>query len=281
MALGIAPALTARRPRFYPPAVDIHSLNGKRAIVCGSTQGIGRAAAIDLANRGASITLFARDREKLERVRGLLPGQGHEVLVADFADNAAVAEAAASHVAARGIVHILVNNTGGPPGGPIVEAEPEDFLDAFRAHLVNNQLLARTVLPGMKEAGYGRVINVVSTSVKEPIAGLGVSNTIRASVAGWAKTLAGEVARFGVTVNNVLPGYTKTQRLESIVAARAKATGRDPESIAADMIAVVPAGRFGEAWEIAAAVGFLASPAGGYITGVSLPVDGGRVSALS
>lgn len=261
--------------------MDIHSLNGKRAIVCGSTQGIGRAAAIDLANRGASITLFARDRETLERVRGLLPGQGHEVLVADFSDNAAVVQAAASHVAERGPVHILVNNTGGPPGGPIVDAEPEAFLAAFRAHLVNNHLLFRAVLPGMREAGYGRVINIVSTSVKEPIAGLGVSNTTRAAVAGWAKTLAGEVARFGITVNNILPGYTKTQRLDSIIAARAQTSGRDRESIAAEMVGVVPAGRFGEAWEVAAAVGFLASPAGGYITGVSLPVDGGRISALS
>ena len=260
--------------------MDLHTLKGKRAIVCGSTQGIGRAAAIDLANRGAVVTLFARDREILERVRGLLPGAGHDVLTADFVDNSAVSDAVTAHTAANGPIHILVNNTGGPPGGPIVDAEPESFLAAFRAHLINNQILAKAVLPGMKESGYGRIVNVVSTSVREPIPGLGVSNTVRAAVAAWAKTLAGEVARFGITVNNVLPGYTKTQRLEALIAAKSKATGKDTEAIARDMMAVVPAGRFGEAWEVAAAIGFLASPAGGYITGVSLPVDGGRIAAL-
>jgi 3-oxoacyl-[acyl-carrier protein] reductase len=260
--------------------MDLHSLNGKRALVCGSTQGIGRAAAIELANRGATLTLFARDGDTLERVRGLLPGAGHHVLVADFADNEAVRAAATAHAGSHGPIHILVNNTGGPPAGPIVEAQPEAFLAAFRAHLINNQILVQALLPGMKDAGYGRVVNVVSTSVREPIAGLGVSNTVRAAVAGWAKTLSGEVARFGITVNNVLPGYTKTQRLDSVIAARAKATGKDAEELTREMIGVVPAGRFGEAWEIAAAIGFLASPAGAYVTGVSLPVDGGRIAAL-
>ena len=132
----------------------------------------------------------------------------------------------------------------------------------------------------MKAAGYGRVVNIVSTSVREPIAGLGVSNTVRAAVAGWAKTLSGEVARFGITVNNVLPGFTKTSRLDAVIAARAKAAGRTTDEIARDMLAQVPAGRFADSWEVAAAVGFLASPAGGYITGVSLPVDGGRIASL-
>jgi len=191
-----------------------------------------------------------------------------------------VRSAARAHAEAHGPIHILVNNTGGPPGGPIAEAQPEAFLAAFRAHLVNDQILAQALIPGMKDAGYGRIVNVVSTSVREPIAGLGVSNTVRAAVAGWAKTLAGELARFTITVNNVLPGYTKTQRLESIIAARAKAASKDPEAITREMIAQVPAGRFGEAWEVAAAIGFLASPAAAYVTGVSLPVDGGRISAL-
>jgi 3-oxoacyl-[acyl-carrier protein] reductase len=174
----------------------------------------------------------------------------------------------------------LVNNTGGPPPGAIVEADAEAFLAAFRAHLLNNQLLAQTVLPGMKDAGYGRIVNIVSTSVREPIAGLGVSNTTRAAVAGWAKTLAGEVARFGITVNNVLPGYTKTQRLDGVIAARTKASGKTADEVSREMIGQIPAGRFGEPWEVAAAIGFLASPAGGYITGVSLPVDGGRIASL-
>ena len=253
---------------------------GRRALVCGSTQGIGRAAAIELASRGAAVTLFARDVAALDRVRSELPGTGHAFLVADFSDNASVRAAAASEIRDRGMFHVLVNNTGGPAPGPIADASPEAFIDAFRAHLVNNHLLAQTVVPGMKEAKFGRIVNIVSTSVREPIAGLGVSNTVRAAVAGWAKTLSGEVARFGITVNNVLPGFTKTSRLDAVIAGRAKAAGRTTDDITRDMLSQVPAGRFAESWEIAAAIGFLASPAGGYVTGVSLPVDGGRIASL-
>ena len=260
--------------------MDVHSLAGRRALVCGSTQGIGRAAAVELASRGAAVTLFARDAAALDRVRADLPGDGHTFLVADFTDNDSVAAAAAAELRDRGAFHVLVNNTGGPPGGPIAEAPPGAFVEAFRAHLVNNHILVQAVVPGMKEAGYGRIVNVVSTSVREPIAGLGVSNTVRAAVAGWSKTLSGELARFGITVNNVLPGYTKTTRLDSIIGARAKAGGKNVDDVARDMVAQVPAGRFAESWEIAAAIGFLASPAAGYITGVSLPVDGGRIAAL-
>ena len=256
-------ALTVSRAPSYPPAVDMHSLKGKRALVCGSTQGIGRAAAIELASRGAAVTLFARDPVALERVRAELPGTGHTSRAADFNDNDAVRAAAAAEVRDSGTIQLLVNNTGGPPAGPILDASPDAFLRAFRAHLINNQLLAQAVIPGMKEAGYGRIVNIVSTSVREPIAGLGVSNTIRAAVAGWAKTLSGELARFGITVNNVLPGFTKTSRLDALIAGRAKAAGRAADEIARDMLAQVPAGRFAEGWEVAAAIGFLASPAGG------------------
>jgi 3-oxoacyl-[acyl-carrier protein] reductase len=226
------------------------------------------------------VSLLARDKDALERTRAALPGTGHSTRVADFTDNDAVARAAADELRAHGPIHVLVNNTGGPPAGPIVDAAPDAFVAAFRAHLVNNQILAAALIPGMKDAKFGRIVNIVSTSVREPIAGLGVSNTVRAAVAGWAKTLSGEVARFGITVNNVLPGYTKTSRLDAIIDGRAKSAGRPSEDIASEMLRQVPAGRFAESWEIAAAIGFLASPAGGYITGVSLPVDGGRIASL-
>lgn len=259
---------------------DLHRLDGFRAIVCGSTRGIGRACAVELARRGAGVALLARDERALDEVRRSLPGSGHAALAADFADPASVRAAAEGHVAAEGAVHILVNNTGGPPPGPIADAEPEAFLAAFSSHLICNHLLVRAVLTGMKDAGYGRVINVISTSVKQPIAGLGVSNTIRAAVASWSKTLAGEVAPFGITVNNVLPGYTRTGRLESLIAGRAAAAGTTVDAIARGLIADIPAGRFGEPEEVAAVAGFLASRAASYVTGVSIAVDGGRTTAL-
>ncbi|HZN56093.1 MAG TPA: SDR family oxidoreductase [Candidatus Polarisedimenticolaceae bacterium] len=260
--------------------MDLHALTGRRALVCGGTRGIGRAVAEELARRGASVIVFARDAAAMDRVCAELPGSGHAWLAADFHDNEAVRSGAAAEVRDRGPIQILINNTGGPPGGPIADAAPEAFVAAFRAHLVNNQILAQTLIPGMTAGGYGRIVNIVSTSVREPIAGLGVSNTVRAAVAGWAKTLAGELARFGITVNNVLPGYTKTGRLDAIIAGRAAAAGRSAEELAREIAAQIPAGRFAEAWEVAAAVGFLASPAAGYITGTSLPVDGGRIAAL-
>lgn len=256
----------------------------KRALVCGSTQGIGLASAVALAGSGTSVILVARDPERLEAARASLPssapGQKHETIAADFADPEGVRAAVAQWIEERGPIQILVNNTGGPPGGPIAGATPDQFLAALRSHLVANHLLAQALIPGMQASGYGRIVNIVSTSVKQPIPGLGVSNTTRGAVASWAKTLAGEVAQFGITVNNVLPGSTKTGRLDSIVEGRARATGVPRESIEAAMKAEIPMGRFGTPEEIAAAVLFLASPAASYITGVSLAVDGGRTSAL-
>jgi 3-oxoacyl-[acyl-carrier protein] reductase len=187
----------------------------------------------------------------------------------------------AAAIASAQPVHILINNTGGPPAGTAQTATIEAFETAFRQHLLANQTLLQALLPAMRATGYGRIVNVISTSVKEPIAGLGVSNTIRAAVASWAKTLASELAADGITVNNVLPGYTHTQRLDSLLATRAAATGRSVEDIAAGILADVPAGRFGEATEIAAVIAFLCTPAAAYVTGVSIAVDGGRTRALS
>jgi 3-oxoacyl-[acyl-carrier protein] reductase len=260
-------------------------LTGKRALVCGSTQGIGKACAFELARLGAQITLLARDAQALEKTRDELQKMAggsvrHEAIAADFSRPESVQSTVARHVEATGPVEILLNNTGGPPAGPIADADPEAFLAAFSAHLICNQLLARTLVPGMKRTGYGRIINIVSTSVRQPIPGLGVSNTIRGAVASWAKTLAGELAPFGITVNNVLPGATSTERLKSLFATKAREAGVTVEEIERRWKAEIPMGRFASPEEIAAAVGFLATPAAGYITGVSLPVDGGRIACL-
>ncbi len=262
--------------------MDIN-LTGKRAIVCGSTQGIGKAAAIELASLGASVTLVARNEEALQKTKGELAtsaGQQHSMLAVDFNLPEAVKEKVGKYVAQSGPVHILINNTGGPKGGPIVDAELHEFVNTFSQHLLCNHVLAQVVIPGMKSAQYGRIVNIISTSVKQPIAGLGVSNTVRGAVASWSKTLAGEVASFGITVNNILPGMTKTGRLDYVIRTKAERTGKTVEEITKEMIAEIPAGRYAETHELAAVIAFLCSPAASYVNGVSIPVDGGRTSSL-
>ena len=259
-------------------------LASRRALVGGSTQGIGRAIAEALAAQGATITLLARDAERLHAVAAALPapaGQTHDFLVADFSDPAAVAASVHQHLARHPEgFHILVNNTGGPAGGPLLDAPVEALRIAFNQHVICNHLLAQAVVPGMRAGGFGRIINIISTSVKIPLPGLGVSNTIRGAVASWAKTLANELGPAGITVNNVLPGATLTQRHTSLIEKKTAQTGQSAEAIEADMLKTIPARRFGHAEEVAAAVAFLASPAAGYINGTSVPVDGGRTGAL-
>src|SRR5207249_836677 len=195
------------------------NLTGKRAIVCGSTQGIGKAVALELASLGASVTLVARGEEALQRVKGELnttAGQQHAAIAVDFSVPEALKERVGRYVGQAGAIHILINNTGGPKGGPIVDAELHEFVNTFSQHLLCNHILAQAVIPGMKAARYGRIVNIISTSVKQTIPGLGVSNAVRGTVASWAKTMAGEVAPLGITVNNILPGMTKTGRLVSL-----------------------------------------------------------------
>ncbi len=252
----------------------------KNAIVCGSTQGIGEATAIELALLGANITLIARNEDKLKTVLSTLDtslGQTHSFICIDFSKTDEL-KIKLKHI--KGKHHILVNNTGGPTGGPITNANPEAFENAFTMHLINNQLLVQKVIGGMKEDGYGRIVNIISTSVKAPIPGLGVSNTIRGAVANWAKTLSLEIAQYGITVNNVLPGFTNTNRLTSIIAKKSQTQGIPEEQVADIMKASVPANRFGEALETASAVAFLCTPAAAYINGINLPVDGGRTASL-
>ena len=255
-------------------------LKNKNAIVCGSTQGIGEASAIELAKLGANITLIARNESKLLNVLNDLDksqGQIHSFLCIDFSDSQSLKEKIAT---LEDDYHILINNTGGPAGGPITDADTESFEDAFRMHLVNNQLLVQKVIKGMKAANFGRIINIISTSVKAPIPGLGVSNTIRAAVASWAKTLSIEVGAYEITVNNVLPGFTNTNRLKTLITKKAEVQGKTEEQIANAMKSSVPANRFGQANEVANAVAFLCSPAASYINGINLPVDGGRTASL-
>jgi 3-oxoacyl-[acyl-carrier protein] reductase len=259
------------------------NLKGKRALVCGSTQGIGKAAAMELANLGAAVTLMARNKSALESVLQELPGnkQDHSFIMADFSDPRSLKEALSAYLDnTEGAFNILVNNTGGPKGGPAHKAEIEEFQNAFSQHLVCNQILVQALLDGMKESGYGRIINVISTSVKQPLPGLGVSNTIRGAVANWAKTLANELGPYGITVNNVLPGATATARLKSIITNKAGKTGKAAEEVEKQMLSAIPLGRFAEAREVANAIAFLASPAAAYINGINIPVDGGRTSSL-
>lgn len=257
-------------------------LSGKRALVCGSTQGIGKASAIELALLGASITLVARDENKLKAVLNELSrakGQTHDYLVADFNFPDRL-KAGISHYVATQTVHILVNNTGGPPAGPALAASTEEFIAAFSSHLLCNQILVQAIVPGMKAVGFGRIINIISTSVKMPIKGLGVSNTIRGAVANWSKTLSVELAPFGITVNNVLPGASMTGRLESIIQDRAVKQNKSTEEVTKDMMNEIPAGRISSPEEVAAVVAFLATPAAGYVNGINVPVDGGRTGSL-
>jgi 3-oxoacyl-[acyl-carrier protein] reductase len=257
-------------------------LNQKTALVCGSTAGIGNAIANELAEMGAKVVLMARNEDKLQKAKTDLPsphGQEHAYLVADFSKVEEVEKVIQDFVKSNPI-HILINNTGGPPGGPIVAADRKEFVDAFSMHLLCNHTLVQAVKQSMIDSGYGRIINIISTSVKQPLNGLGVSNTVRGAVANWSKTMANELGVHGITVNNVLPGATATERLSSIVANKAKKTGKTEEEALKGMEAQVPLRRVAQPEEVAAAAAFLASPSAAYINGINVPVDGGRTGCL-
>ena len=258
------------------------SLEGKNAVICGSTQGIGLAIAEELALLGANCTLMARNEEALKEVIHNLDTalrQEHNYIVADFNNPQQVRQAIQAHVAKHS-VHILVNNTGGPPGGTIIDANEEDFLRAFNQHLICNHILTTAVVSPMKNEGYGRIINIISTSVKIPLKNLGVSNTIRGSVASWAKTMANELGQFNITVNNLLPGSITTQRLAAVMEATAKRGNVVIGVVEKNMKEEIPMKRFGAPSQIAAVAAFLASPAASYVNGVNIPVDGGRTGSI-
>lgn len=267
----------------YALNMDLN-LTGKRAFVCGSTQGIGKAVALELATMGASVTLLARNKESLEaslQELSTAAGQQHDYLCADFSNPEQLKHELDAYLKSHPApVHILVNNTGGPQGGPIVTAKTDEFLSTFNNHLICNHILVQALVDGMKQAGYGRIVNIISTSVKQPLKGLGVSNTIRGAVANWAKTLSLELGAFGITVNNVLPGATNTARLVNLNKAKSEKTGKSLDELKREMVAEIPVGRYAEPYEVANAVAFLASPAASYINGINVPVDGGRTGSL-
>lgn len=257
-------------------------LKGKTALVAGSTQGIGLAIAKELADLGATCVLIARNESSLKEAIVRLStesGQQHSYLVADFQKPEMVRDVAAQYFTDHPL-HILINNSGGPAAGPVSEAKTEAFLQAFAQHLVCNHELATIAIAKMKESGYGRIVNIISTSVKIPLKNLGVSNTIRGAVASWAKTLSNEVAQFGITVNNILPGATSTGRLESIINNKSSKTGVEKEEVEKEMIEEIPAMRFGKPEEVASVAAFLCTPAAAYLNGVSIPVDGGRTGSI-
>ena len=260
-----------------------NELNQIKVLVCGSTQGIGLAIAQQLATDGFTICLTARNEQKLQAALATLSsseGQNHTYFISDFTHPEGLKNAVEEHIQKNGQMHVLVNNTGGPKSGPIVDADPQEFLAAFNQHLICNHILMQALLPGMKTKGYGRIVNIISTSVKQPLPNLGVSNTIRGAVANWSKTLANELGGFGITVNNVLPGATNTQRLTEIASVKANKTGESVQEILAEMGQESPMKRIAEPQEVAAAVAFLVSPKASYINGINLPVDGGRTKSL-
>lgn len=258
------------------------SLHDKTALVCGSTQGIGLAAAIELAKLGANCILIARNEAALKNAVEQLDttfNQQHQYLVADF-DEPSQVKLVIENFLTKQPVHILVNNTGGPNAGPIIDAKVDEFLLAFNRHLICNQILVQAIIPSMKIAGYGRIINIISTSVKVPLSNLGVSNTIRGAVASWSKTMANELGQFNITVNNVLPGYTKTARLGSLIANNAAKRNVSIQVVSAEMENDIPVKRFATPDEIGNIVAFLATPAASYVNGVNIPVDGGRTGSM-
>ena len=258
------------------------SLTGKNALIGGSSQGIGLATAKELAHLGANCFLLARNETALqEAVQNLdtSKGQQHAYLVADYSQPEALKEKV-SHFLGNRHIHILINNSGGPAGGPITEAKVDAFINTFQQHLVCNHILTQLVVEGMKADNYGRIVNIISTSVKIPLKGLGVSNTIRGAVASWAKTMSNELGAFGITVNNVLPGATATQRLSSIISNKSEKTQQSQDKIEQGMLSQIPMNRFGQPEEIANVVAFLASPAAAYVNGTSIPVDGGRTGSI-
>ena len=257
------------------------ALAGKRALICGASGGIGAATARMMAKAGASVVVAARSVDKLDALVQELASFGpgtHVAMALDLEDLSAV-DAAVKALLNDGPVHVLVNNAGGPPGGALIDAEVDEFIAPFQRHLHASHTLVKGLLPGMEAAGYGRILQIISTSVKEPIPNIGVSNTLRGAMASWAKTLSRELPPC-VTINNVLPGFTATDRLSSLANSIQARTGKSAEDVHRGWMEQVPIDRLIDPLETAATLTYLALPAAGAIRGVSLAVDGGRLRSI-
>ena len=258
------------------------NLQNKTAWVFGGSKGIGRAIAIELSKAGANILLIARNKTALQKTLKELcvkRQQEHDFISLDMSNPDSVVAALKSYRNVHS-VDIVVNNSGGPAGGPAHTADLSEYVHGFYQHVLSAQAISRVALQQMKRKQFGRIINIISTSVKQPIPGLGVSNTIRGAMANWAKTLASELGQFGVTVNNILPGATNTERLHGLIEASSKNKNISKQSLVEKMKKDIPVGRFAEPQEIAGAVVFLCSDFANYINGVNLPIDGGRTKSL-
>lgn len=259
------------------------NLTNKNALVCGSSKGLGEISAIELSKLGATVTLLARNEDKLNTVLKKLDtsvGQKHDYIQADFSEGLEVLKTKIEKLLSAKNIHILINNSGGPAGGKLETATPDQFQAALHNHLFVSHSLAKWLKPGMLADNYGRIINIVSTSVRQPIPGLGVSNVTRGAMASWAKTLSKELAPTGITVNNILPGTTTTERLDAILASRQKIYNFTLEEAKQSMLKEIPFDRFASPEEIGGVVAFVASPAASYITGASIPVDGGKIRSI-
>jgi 3-oxoacyl-[acyl-carrier protein] reductase len=256
-------------------------LANKVALVAASSKGLGRASAEAIAAEGGKVTICARNAEALEKTRAEMAAAGFDVLAvaADMTSAADIENVVARTVEHFGGLHILVTNAGGPPPGYFPDFDDATWEAAVNLSLMSTVRLIRAALPHMEAAGWGRIINVTSISVKEPVDNLLLSNAVRPAVHGLAKTLANQWAGKGITVNNVMPGYTLTDRVQQLAEARAKDSGKTPEEIVAGLGQPVPLGRVGKPEEFGAVVAFLASEKASYLNGVSIPIDGGYIKA--